>query len=70
MGAASLLLATFVVSLPVGVGALIGQQFGLGIPWVLAVIIGFAIGIVTIVTVKEIFFESIRRSSVSYSSAY
>lgn len=67
-GAGSLLLGTLVVSVPVGIGALIGQQFGMGVPWALAVIIGIAIGVVIVVTIKEIFLEAVRKSSVFYAS--
>lgn len=61
------LLFSSIVSLPVGIGAILGSYIGLDYPYLWAFIISFAIGIIIMVTIKEIYFEALKQSSVAYS---
>lgn len=55
------------VSLPVALGAIIGAIIGMKYPILWAFIISFALGIIVVVTVKEIFMEAVKQSSFSYA---
>ncbi len=57
------------VSLPVGLGAILGSIIGMKFPIVLAFIISAALGIIVIVTIKEIFIAAVRHSSFQYAFA-
>ncbi|WP_159083062.1 MULTISPECIES: ZIP family metal transporter [unclassified Lysinibacillus] len=61
------LLISIIVSLPVGIGAILGRNIGLDYPLLWAFIISSAIGMMIIVTIKEIYFEALKQSSVAYS---
>lgn len=63
---ASVLFA-IIVSLPVGMGAILGSNIGLDHPLLWSLIISSAIGMMIIVTIKEIYFEALNQSSVVYS---
>ena len=62
------LLFSSIVSLPVGIGAILGSNIGLDYPLLWAFIISSAIGMMIMVTIKEIYFEALKQSSVAYSS--
>ncbi|MGX9133925.1 ZIP family metal transporter [Rummeliibacillus sp. JY-2-4R] len=57
------------ISLPVGVGAILGSIIGMKFPVILAFIISIALGIIIIVTIKEIFVAAVRHSSILYACA-
>ncbi|MGG0658550.1 ZIP family metal transporter [Rummeliibacillus pycnus] len=58
---------TCIVSLPVALGSIIGSVIGMKYPQLWAFIISFALGIIVIVTIKEIFIEAIKHSSFTYA---
>ncbi|CAK6471648.1 Zinc transporter ZupT [Peribacillus frigoritolerans] len=62
------ILCTLSIATPVAIGALIGEFVGRGNQWLLAFMINIALAIILMVTVKEIFKESVKHSSVVYSS--
>lgn len=55
---------SILVALPVGLGSFIGMLMGIGNPFLWAFIISITVGILVMVTVKEILSESIKHSSV------
>lgn len=55
------------VSLPVAIGAIIGNIIGMQYPVLWAFIISIALGIIVVVTMKEIFMEAVKHSSFSYA---
>lgn len=55
-----------VISLPVIIGVIIGNLIGLKFPMVWGFIISFTVGIICMVTVKEIFLKSIKESTIMY----
>jgi len=57
---------SIIVALPVAVGAFFGSVFGMDKPLFVSFFISLAIGTILMVTVREIFAESIRHSSVLY----
>lgn len=63
----ALLLFTSIVSLPVGIGAVFGSILGMGHPVIWAFITSLAVGIMVLVTIKEIYAESLKHSSMVYS---
>jgi zinc transporter, ZIP family len=67
-GIMTLLIGALIASLPIGVGALIGYKFGMGIPWLLALIISFAMGIILSVAVKEMFGIALKSATTMYCS--
>ncbi|MFJ8267605.1 ZIP family metal transporter [Peribacillus asahii] len=67
LGIYELLLFTCIVSLPVGIGAVLGSIVGMDSPALWAFIISLAVGIMIMVTLKEIFYEALRHSSMVYS---
>ena len=60
-------LISFIVSVPVATGVLIGEMMGLQNTYVWSFIISLTVGMIYMVTMKEILPESIRRSSNIYS---
>jgi len=61
------LLFSSIVSLPVGIGAILGSSIGLDHPFLWAFIISSAIGMMIMVTIIEIYFEALKQSSITYS---
>ncbi len=55
------------VSLPVAIGAIIGNFIGMQYPLLWSFIISIALGIIVVVTMKEIFMEAVKHSSFSYA---
>lgn len=60
-------LITCIVSLPVGFGAIVGSLIGMKYPILWALIINFSLGIIVIVTFKEIFIEAVKQSSFGHA---
>jgi ZIP family zinc transporter len=60
------LFVSIIVAVPVAVGALFGSFFGMENPLIIAFFISLTIGTILMITVKEVFTESIKRSSVLY----
>lgn len=60
------LLVLIIVAVPVAVGTLFGSYFGMDNPLIIAFFISLAIGTILMITVKEIFIESINHSSLLY----
>lgn len=63
----SMILLTSIVSLPVGVGAIIGFIPGTDHSQLWAYIISLAVGMMTMVTIKEIYAEALKQSSLVFS---
>ncbi|WP_397537792.1 ZIP family metal transporter [Rummeliibacillus pycnus] len=61
------LLITSIVSLPVALGSIVGSLIGMKYPLLWSFIISFALGIIVIVTIKEIFFEAVKHSSFGHA---
>lgn len=61
------LLIIILVSLPVGFGSITGSLIGMNYPLIWAFIISFALGIIIVVTIKEIFLEAVKHSSITFS---
>ncbi|WP_170061489.1 ZIP family metal transporter [Rummeliibacillus pycnus] len=61
------LLITSIVSLPVALGSIVGSLIGMKYPILWAFIISFALGIIVIVTIKEIFIEAVKQSSFGHA---
>lgn len=66
VGFCRLLMVSILVALPVAVGASIGSVFGMENPLHLAFSISLTIGIIIMITIREIFTESIKHSSIRY----
>lgn len=62
-----LVLLSFMVAVPVAVGALIGEMIGLQNTYLWSFLISLTVGTIYMVTMKEILPESIKRSSNWYS---
>ncbi|GAB3807569.1 ZIP family metal transporter [Virgibacillus kimchii] len=58
---------TVVITLPIALGALLGQLFNIEFPSLLAFMINLSIAIIFMVAVKEIFEEAVRNSTLLYS---
>ncbi|NUK30452.1 ZIP family metal transporter [Parageobacillus sp. VR-IP] len=65
-GILSIILGATIASVPVGVGAFIGNSYGMGVPWLAAMIIALAMGLMLSVTGKEIFGTALRTSAKIY----
>ncbi|WP_245837305.1 ZIP family metal transporter [Virgibacillus phasianinus] len=61
---------TTIIALPIAVGSLLGQFFGIGIPSLLAFVINLAIAVIFLVSLKEIFWEAVKNSSILYCSIF
>ncbi|WP_430787472.1 ZIP family metal transporter [Virgibacillus flavescens] len=61
------LLFTAILAVPIAAGALIGQQFTIGIPSITAFLINLAIAIIFLVAIKEIGSQAIKNSSIFYA---
>lgn len=59
-----------IVSLPVAFGSIVGSIIGMKYPILWALIISFALGIIVVVTIKEIFIEAVRQSSFGRTLFY
>ena len=60
----SILLPTsFLVALPVGIGSFLGVKMGINAAWLLSLIISTSMGIVLLVTMKEIFWEALKKAN-------
>lgn len=59
-------LFTTFLAIPIAVGALLGQLFEIGVPSLIALLTNLAIAIILMVTIKEIFGEAVKKSSVTY----
>jgi len=66
LGFFGLVIVSVLVALPVAVGASIGSVFGIENPLLLAFFISLTIGTMLMITIREIFAESIKLSSFSY----
>ncbi|MFJ8262624.1 ZIP family metal transporter [Rummeliibacillus sp. NPDC094406] len=64
------LLITTIVSLPVAVGSIVGSVIGMKYPLLWSFIISFALGIIVIVTIKEIFIEAVKHSSFVHAMLF
>lgn len=60
------LLISIIVAVPVAVGAFFGSYFGMNNPRIISFFISLTIGTILMITVKEIFTESIKHSSLLY----
>lgn len=63
LGIWTLLLLTLIVAIPVGIGAYFGGIVGIDNPFIWSIIISFSIGLMYMVTVKEILMDSIQNST-------
>ncbi|MGE7625438.1 ZIP family metal transporter [Viridibacillus sp. NPDC096237] len=59
----TLFFLTLIISLPVGIGAYIGNSIGIGNPIIWSFAISLAAGTIYMVTIKEVLLESIKDSS-------
>jgi ZIP family zinc transporter len=69
-GLTTLIAISFFVSIPIGLSAMIGESIGLGSPSLLSLLISFAMGIILVVTIKEILIEAFRKSNAILCSGY
>lgn len=62
-----LVLFSFIVAIPVAIGAAIGEMIGVQSPYIWSFLISLTVGTIYMVTMKEILPESIKHSSRRYS---